>query len=132
MPLAIASPPEMMKALSVLVVEDDGMIGLLLTEMLEAMGHDVCAVEATEADAVAAAARCRPDLMIVDAWLREGTGLGAIDTILRLGPQPHLFTTGDVTKVKAARSDAVVIQKPYTEVELAAAMRRALPVCDLA
>jgi DNA-binding response OmpR family regulator len=132
MPLAIASPPEMTKALSVLVVEDDGMIGLLLTEMLAEMGHDVCAVEATEADAVAAAARCRPDLMIVDAWLRDGTGIGAVETILRLGPQPHLFTSGDVASVRAARSDAVVIQKPYTEVELAAAMRRALPVDDLA
>jgi len=33
------------------------------------MGHDVCALEITEAGAVAAAAQYRPNLMIVDARL---------------------------------------------------------------
>ena len=65
-------------ALRVLVVEDDCMIGMLLAEMLEAMGHDPCAIEATEADAVTAVARYRPDLMIVDAWLGDGSGLSDI------------------------------------------------------
>ena len=45
---------EPMIALRVLVVEDDAMIGLLLlAEMLEEMGYDVCAVTATEEDACA-------------------------------------------------------------------------------
>jgi DNA-binding response OmpR family regulator len=56
-----------MQTLRVLVVEDDPMIGMLLAEMLEAIGHDVCAIETIEAAAVAAAARYRPDLLIVDA-----------------------------------------------------------------
>ena len=60
---------EQKKALRCPSVEDDLMIGMLLAEMLEAMGHDVCAIEATEADAVTAVAQYRPDLMIVDAWL---------------------------------------------------------------
>ena len=38
---------EPMKALDVLVVEDDAMIGVLLGEMLEAMGYGVCALETT-------------------------------------------------------------------------------------
>ena len=38
-----------MKALRVMVVEDDGMIAMLLAEVLTGMGHDVCAIEATEA-----------------------------------------------------------------------------------
>lgn len=45
-----------MKALNVLVVADDALIGMLFADALAAMGHDVCAIEATEADAVAAAA----------------------------------------------------------------------------
>jgi CheY-like chemotaxis protein len=61
-----------MKALRILVVEDDAMIAMLLADMFAAMGHDVCAIERTEAGAVAAATLCKPDLMIVDAdWMRE-------------------------------------------------------------
>ena len=58
-----------MKALRILVVEDDTMIGELLVETLEGLGHAVCAVESNVANAVAAASRCRPDLMIVDVGL---------------------------------------------------------------
>jgi DNA-binding response OmpR family regulator len=72
-----------MKALNVLVVEDDALIGMLFADVLAAMGHDVCAIEATEADAVAAAARYKPDLMIVDARLRDGSGVSAVEEILR-------------------------------------------------
>ena len=64
-----------MTALRVLVVEDDAEIGDLLTEMLEEMGHSVCAVAATEADAVKAAAREKPDLMMVDVALGKGAAL---------------------------------------------------------
>ena len=46
----------MMKALRVLVVEDDALIAMLLSELLAGMGHDVCATAASEADAVIAAA----------------------------------------------------------------------------
>src|SRR5436853_3517200 len=61
---------KLMKALRVLVVEDDALIAMLLTEMLAGMGHDVCATAATEADAVSAATRYDPDLMIwTPAWV---------------------------------------------------------------
>ena len=66
-----------MAALRVLVVEDEMLIGMLLADMLEARGYDVCAVEATETGAVTAAARYNPGLMIVDARLRDGSGVAA-------------------------------------------------------
>ena len=88
-------------ALRVLVVEDDAIIGALLAEMLEGMGHDVCAVEATEADAVTAAARWRPDLMIVDVRLGEGSGVSAVDEIHRTGPIPHVFVSADIARLQA-------------------------------
>ena len=37
-----------MKALQILLVEDDSLIAMLLLETLAEMGHGVCAVEATE------------------------------------------------------------------------------------
>jgi two-component system, response regulator PdtaR len=115
-----------MKALRILVVEDDVMIGTLLAEMLKEMGHDVCAIETTEADAVMAAVRCRPDLMIVDAWLGDGSGVSAVEKIRRTGSVPHLFVSGDISRVKALRPGEVVVQKPFREGDLARAIQRAL------
>ena len=114
-----------MRALRVLVVEDNAIIGML-AEVLAWMGHDVCAIEATEADAVTAATRCGPDLMFVDVQLGDGSGAFAIEKILRTGFVPHVFISGDTLGVRALRPDAVVIQKPFRESDLARAIQRAL------
>jgi two-component system, response regulator PdtaR len=119
-----ASEPR--RAVSVLVVEDDAVIGSLIAEMLEDMGYGVCAVEATETDAVAAAARYLPDLMIVDARLSEGSGVSAVAEILRSRFVPHLFITGNRAKVVEQSPGAIVLQKPFNEAELTRAIRYAL------
>src|SRR5207237_960301 len=98
-----------MKPLNVLVIEDDALISMLLTEVLKGMGHKVCATAATEAEAVSAAARCRPDLMIVDAGLGQGSGVAAVEEILRAGPIPFLFVSGDAGRVQARKPGAVVV-----------------------
>jgi CheY-like chemotaxis protein len=113
-----------MKALRVLVAEDNAIIGMLLAEMLSEMGHHVCGVEANEAETVAAAARCKPDLMIVDARLGDGSGVAAIRAILLAGPMPHLFISG--AAVETDTPDAVVLQKPFHENQLTRAVERVL------
>ncbi len=115
-----------MTALRVLVVEDDALIGMLLAEMLAGMGHNVCGIEATEEDAVSAAARHRPDLMIVDVRLGDGSGVDAVAEIHRSRPVPHVFVSGNIANVKALRPGAVIIQKPYRESDLARVIRRVL------
>lgn len=117
-----------MKALRVLVVEDDALLGMYLAEMLIGMGYDICAIEATEADAVTAAARHGPDLMIVDARLRDGSGISAVEQILRAQAIPHVFVTGDAKSVQEARPTATVLRKPFRESELASAIQRACSV----
>jgi DNA-binding response OmpR family regulator len=114
--------------LRVLIVEDDAMIGLLLGDVLEGMGHDVCAIEATEAGAVAAAARYRPGLMIVDARLSDESGISAVADILLTGFIPHLFVSGNLSQVRLLRPDAVTLQKPYREAELMSAIQCALDI----
>jgi CheY-like chemotaxis protein len=99
---------------------------MLLADVLAEMGHDVCAIEATEANAVAAAVRCKPDLMIVDARLGDGSGVSAVKEILRAGFVPHVFVSGETSSIQAQRPDAVVIQKPFREPDLARAIQRAL------
>lgn len=112
------------RLLRILVVEDNALIGMLLTEMIIAMGHEVCAIATTEAVAIAAAARHKPDLMIVDATLGEGSGVSAVREILRSGHVPHLFMSG--ARIQANSGDTVTLRKPFSESGLIDAMRRAL------
>jgi CheY-like chemotaxis protein len=102
------------------------MLAMLLGEMLEEMGHKVCAIAATEADAVAAAEREHPGLMIVDARLGNGSGVSAVADIVRTGHIPHFFMSGNTASVSALRPDALVLSKPFGERQLAGAIVQAL------
>jgi CheY-like chemotaxis protein len=117
---------EPMKPLRVLVADDDDMLATLLAEVLTDMGHDVCAVEATEPDTVAAAARCKPDVMLVDVTLGEGSGIAAVQQVLRSGFVAHVFVTGNATRLLARCPQAVVLRKPFREEDIAPAIQRAL------
>ena len=110
----------------VMVVEDEPMLGVLFGELLESMGYVVCAIEATEASAVAAAQRCKPDLILVDVQLGLGSGVSAIVAILRNGFVPHVFCGGDISGVQSMRPSAIALQKPFRISELARAIDRAL------
>lgn len=111
---------------NILVVEDDILIGMLLTEMLTELGHVVCAVVRSEAGAVAAAVRFQPDLMIVDAHLTDGSGIAAVETIIEDKFIPHVFVTGDKLGTQRHRPGDVVIEKPFRERDLVDAIRRAV------
>jgi DNA-binding NtrC family response regulator len=117
-----------MKQLRILVVEDDALLGILLGEILVEMGHRVCAVTGTVAGAVSGAAQHKPELLIVDAWLRDGSGLSAVKKICETGYVPHPFASGDISFIKTQRPDAVMIQKPYHVADLFIAIEQAIAV----
>jgi len=104
------------------------MIGTLLAEMLEDMGYNVCAVAATEDDAVADAARCKPGLIIADELLREGNGSSAVARILLAGPVPCVFITG--APLRLSRSGKNVLRKPFVEGDLVRAIREVVGGVD--
>lgn len=114
-----------MKPMSVLVVEDDAFIAMLLVQILEAMGFTVCAIEATESAAIRSALSFKPGLMIVDSSLREGSGVIAVSKICSVHFIPHVFVSGDPEGVLAERPNSIVLQKPFRERDLAAAIERA-------
>lgn len=119
-----------MTALSVLVVEDDAMIGMLLSEMLEDMGCTVCAIATTEEDAIAEAARHKPGLMIVDQHLRQGNGISAMEKILLNGAVPCVFMSGAPSVV---HPDMQLLRKPFLEADLIRAIQLAIaPSADAA
>ena len=97
------------------------MIAMLLAEMLGGMGCQVCAISATEEDAVAMASRCKPGLMIVDEHLREGTGASAVERILLTQSVPCVFVSGG--PVRRDTQGATVLQKPFLEQDLVRAIR---------
>jgi CheY-like chemotaxis protein len=110
----------------ILIIEDNALIGMLLSMMLEGLGYEVCAVATTESEAIEAARQHVPDLMIVDDRLSDGSGMGAVDAICRLRLVPHFFVSGDIAGIKHRRPDAIAITKPYRVSDLQGAIDRAL------
>lgn len=100
-------------ALSILVVDDDRAIGELLAEVLESQGHAVCAIAGTEDEAVEAADRWRPDLVIADLRLGAGSGLSALARIVQLRPVASVLISGTPTFIGRP-----VLQKPFREADL--------------
>jgi CheY-like chemotaxis protein len=124
-PLPALAADESINPLRIMVVEDDAIIAMLTAETLEAMGHQVCAIVGNETDAVFAAKRDHPDLLIVDANLDEGDGISAVRRILLNRRVPHIFISGDVLSAGHLDAEAIVLQKPFQEQDLARAIRQA-------
>ncbi len=109
-----------MRVLRILLVEDDEAISAVVAEVLAELGHQVCATATTEAEAVHAAAHHAPDLMLLDVYLRVGTGVAAMDSILRRTAMPHIFMTGGSRR--GIPANANVLYKPFGVAGLEAAL----------
>jgi DNA-binding response OmpR family regulator len=115
-----------MEALRILVAEDDAMIAMFLSDLLEVIGHEVCVLADTEATTVAGALLHRPDLMIVDEGLRDGSGIAAVQAIEMTFRVPYIFATGDCYRVLRAEPGAIILQKPFNAPALIRAIERAM------
>lgn len=119
------TPVASMKALRILLVEGDASIGALLSEILEGIGHQICAAEASAANALAAAREWRPDLIFVDVGTNDAIGVAAVAEILREDFVPYVFVAGDALNALAFGANAILIQKPFRERDIADAIRQA-------
>lgn len=108
----------------VLVVEDHALIGMLLGDLLDGMGFEVCAIVTSHSAAVLAAGQHKPDLMIVDTNLGESSGVLAVAEILRSGFVPHLFMSGNPSWFLDLAPGTVTLLKPFNEAALADAIGR--------
>ena len=120
------APSRTLVATRILVVEDDPLLGMLVGATLDELGYAVCGLATTQDDAVADAMRHRPDLMIVDVRLGNGSGVYAMDEILRTISIRHFYMSGNLAQIRAIRPDVASLQKPFTATELHHAIQSTL------
>lgn len=115
--------------LRLLIVEDDGVQALGLQSYVQDLGHTVVQMVATAPAAVKAADEYRPDLILMDVRLADGTnGIEAAAEIQRRFGILSLFMTAhaDVqTRARAAQVRSVeLLAKPVSLADLSAALER--------
>lgn len=115
---------------SVLIVEDEGLVAMNIESALAEAGFRVLAVVDTEAEAIDAALRLKPDIILMDIALREGDGISAAKTIQRALDVHIVFVSGnsDPTTLAAAREtqSSGFIRKPFLTERLAGLIREAI------
>ena len=112
---------------SVLVIEDEAVVALFLSDLLSDLHYEVCAVAATGRQAIELAARHRPALAMVDVRLKGD--LDGLETARALSAQfgiPSILLSGDPEALRSARSKGVaplaILNKPYTPQQLESAL----------
>ncbi|MDH4037875.1 MAG: response regulator [Candidatus Krumholzibacteria bacterium] len=115
----------------VLIVEDESIVRMHVRATVEAIGHEVVASVATAEEAVEAARREAPDLILMDIQLRgERTGVDAARELSLDVDAALIFVTAfaDENTVRATESVGAVgyIVKPFSEPELRAVITTAL------
>ena len=120
--------------LSILLVEDDVLIGETLRLMLEDFGYHVTGVCYTYAQALDAVCRLDYDLLITDINLGDGltqqSGLTLIGNLDKLKKVPFIFLTAfddrDTIRQAAALKPSAYLTKPVKPVTLYAAIQVAV------
>jgi two-component system, response regulator PdtaR len=114
----------------VLIVEDEGLIAMHLAMLVAELGHDVCAIAASAAAAIAHASAHDPDVALMDIRLSHGSS--GIDAARKLHVRVALrciFLSANLdepTRTALVPYDPVdFIGKPVLPIMLARALNKA-------
>jgi CheY-like chemotaxis protein len=113
----------------ILIIEDEMLIAVDLGEIVERLGHAVVASVDTAAKAIQAASEHRPDLILADIQLADGSsGIDAITEILSAISVPVVFITAFPDRLLTGErpEPTFLITKPYLEQTVQAAVSQAL------
>lgn len=108
------------------IIEDDYLIGQSLRDMLEKLGFKSFSFARSEDTAVMGANAQNIDLITADIRLLPGDGVRAVEAICTKREIPVVFITGYADELVERAPNAVVVQKPVKESELAAAVGNVL------
>lgn len=113
----------------VLIIEDETIIALDLAAIVEEMGHSVAHIAVTRADAVSAARKHRPGLILADIQLADdSSGIDAVKDILGEGQVPAIFITAYPERLLTGErpEPTFLITKPFLPESVKAAIGQAL------
>lgn len=115
---------------AVLVIEDEAIIAMDISAIVEGMGHRVTATARTHREAVRMAAEDRPDLILADIQLADNSsGIEAVNEILaQFGDIPVIFITAFPERLLTGDrpEPAFLINKPYTEEQVRSSVSQAM------
>ena len=114
----------------VLIVEDEFLIVMGLQDQIEDMGREVCATAATAEDAIAAARKYRPSIVLMDVRLHgDEDGIDAARTIQESVGSKVIFITGSREPATIARIEeghpSAILFKPISDRQLREAVENA-------
>jgi CheY-like chemotaxis protein len=118
-------PVSALDAKRILVVEDEVLIAVMVSDMLAGLGATVVGPATTIQAGLALAGSESFDAAVLDINVR-GERIDPIADLLVARGIPMLFATGYGVAAIAERQGASVIDKPYTQEKLASALARAM------
>ncbi|SCY25796.1 response regulator [Paracoccus tibetensis] len=114
----------------VMVIEDEMIIAMDLKGIVQSMGHEVTGVARTHTAAIDLAGKHRPDLILADIQLADGSsGVDAVNELLRdMGEIPVIFITAFPERLLTGErpEPAFLISKPYSEEQVRSAVSQAM------
>jgi response regulator NasT len=119
-----------MEHLRILIADDESIRLLSLRAQLAALGHKVVAEASTGNEAIALAARTRPDLAILDIKMPVVDGIEAAERITQERPIPIILLTAysetQLVERAAQANISAYLMKPVSEDDLLPAITLAL------
>lgn len=108
----------------VLIIEDEPLIAFDLEDLLQSNGAETFSFADGQAAAIAASRDVRPDFILSDVSLTEGTGPLAVEAIQReLGGIPVIFVTATPEACTPCKPQARIFRKPMNREAIGAAFR---------
>ena len=114
----------------VLVIEDEPLIAMDITDIVRGLGHAVTGVARTHAEAVDLGRSTPPDLILADIQLADNSsGIDAVNALLaELGEVPVVFITAFPDRLLTGEKPepAFLITKPFTAEQVRSAVSQAV------
>jgi DNA-binding response OmpR family regulator len=109
-----------------LIIEDDWLVAFSVQDALSKLGYSTFEIVDSMREAVEAAHRACPDLVVADHQITDGTGTDAVLAICSDKPIPVVWVTASGPEVRKRVPDALIVDKPFNVPGLHAAIRVAV------
>lgn len=113
----------------VLIIEDEPVIAIHIKQIVESLGHEAIAIVRTRTEAVALAQADRPELILADVSLADGSsGIDAVKEILEEQDIPVIFITAFPERLLTGErpEPTFLITKPFEPETVMATIGQAL------